>query len=65
LRFFWRPLLDDPADEMVLETAVNGSADRLVTFNVRHFASAAKAFGILVLTPPQAWQEVVFGDEKK
>ena len=26
LRFLWRPLLTDPADEMVLETAVNGAA---------------------------------------
>ena len=24
LRFLWRPQLKDPADEMVLETAVNG-----------------------------------------
>jgi predicted nucleic acid-binding protein len=28
LRFLWRPCLKDPADEMVLETAVNGRADR-------------------------------------
>jgi len=31
LRFLWRPRLKDPADEMVLETAVNGQADWLVT----------------------------------
>ena len=29
LRFLWRPRLKDPADEMVLETAVNGAADLL------------------------------------
>jgi predicted nucleic acid-binding protein len=34
--FRWRPQLTDPGDEMVLETAVNGSAGRLVTFNTRH-----------------------------
>jgi putative PIN family toxin of toxin-antitoxin system len=28
LRFLWRPQLIDPADEMVLETAINGRADR-------------------------------------
>lgn len=31
--FLWRPRLRDPADEMVLEAAVNGRADVLVTFN--------------------------------
>ena len=58
LRFLWRPQLKDPADEMVLETAVNGGADRLVTFNVRHLSVAASGFGIATLTPGQAWQEV-------
>ena len=33
--FLWRPQLRDPADEMVLEAAVNGRADALVTFNTR------------------------------
>lgn len=46
--FLWRPRLKDPADEMILETAVNGSADYLVTFNARHFGRAAAAFGIHV-----------------
>src|SRR4051812_21458839 len=31
--FLWRPQLRDPNDEMVLEAAVNGRADALVTFN--------------------------------
>jgi predicted nucleic acid-binding protein len=51
LRFLWRPRLKDPADEMVLETAVNGAADRLVTFNERHLAAAGREFGIGVLAP--------------
>jgi predicted nucleic acid-binding protein len=42
LRFLWRPRLKDPADEMVLETAVNGSADWLITFDLRHLAEAAR-----------------------
>jgi putative PIN family toxin of toxin-antitoxin system len=33
--FLWRPQLRDAGDEMVLEAAVNGRADALVTFNVR------------------------------
>jgi predicted nucleic acid-binding protein len=58
LRFLWRPRLKDPADEMVLETAVNGGADRLVTFNVRHLADAARDFGIRVVRPFEAWKQV-------
>jgi len=37
--FLWRPQLQDPGDEMVLETAVKAQADALVTFNVRDFGS--------------------------
>jgi len=65
LRFLWRPRLKDPADEMVLETAVNGQADRLVTFNVRHLAEAAREFGIRVMQPRDAWKEGQRRNEKK
>jgi putative PIN family toxin of toxin-antitoxin system len=58
LRFLWRPRLKDPADEMVLETAVNGRADRLVTFNLRHLKAGATEFGICTVTPPEAWKEI-------
>ncbi|HZQ50615.1 MAG TPA: putative toxin-antitoxin system toxin component, PIN family [Bryobacteraceae bacterium] len=58
LRFLWRPQLKDPADEMVLETAVNGGADRLVTFNARHLAAAAALFGIRVESPRELWSEI-------
>jgi hypothetical protein len=34
-----RPPLRDPNDEMVLEAAVNGRADALVTFNVRDYGT--------------------------
>jgi putative PIN family toxin of toxin-antitoxin system len=49
--FLWRPFLNDPDDDMVLETAVNGRADAIVTFNRRHFVSATKQFGIHILSP--------------
>lgn len=58
MHFLWRPRLKDPADEMVLETAVNGRADRLVTFNLRHLRAAAEEFGIRTFTPPEAWKEI-------
>jgi hypothetical protein len=45
IRFLWRPLLSEPADDMVLETAVDGRADLLVTFNREDFAAAAKERG--------------------
>lgn len=64
LRFLWRPRLKDPADEMVLETAVNGEADWLVTFNVRHLAGPGSEFGIHVARPRDAWREIR-GHEKK
>ena len=52
--FLWRPQLHDPNDEMVLEAAVNGRADALVTFNVRDYGTAAAQFGVEVLLPREA-----------
>ena len=51
IRFAWRPQLNDPDDEFLLETAVNGGADAIVTYNVRHFHDAARRFGIETLRP--------------
>ena len=58
MRFLWRPRLKDPADEMVLETAVNGRAEILVTFNERHFKPAAQSFGLLTAKPSEVWPEL-------
>ncbi len=52
--FLWRPQLRDPNDEMVLEAAVNGSAEALVTFDVRDYGTAASHFGVEVLLPREA-----------
>jgi predicted nucleic acid-binding protein len=52
--FLWRPQLRDPNDEMVLEAAVNGRAEALVTFNVRDYGIAASQFGVEVLLPREA-----------
>lgn len=53
-RFLWRPRLRDPGDEMVLEAAVNGRADGLVTFNRRGFGRVPERFGVGLLSPRQA-----------
>jgi predicted nucleic acid-binding protein len=54
LAFLWRPAVRDPDDDMVLETAVNGRADAIVTFNKRDFVTVAKRFGVQVLSPGEA-----------
>jgi predicted nucleic acid-binding protein len=59
LTFLWRPRLKDPADEMVLETAVNGAADCLVTFNLKHLGQAARTFGIRAVNPGEAWRALM------
>ena len=56
--FQWRPMLEDVADEMVLETAVNGRADCLATFNLRHMGEAARVFGIRAMQPGEVWREI-------
>ena len=49
--FRWRPQTSDPADDMVLEAAVNGRAEFLVTHNVRDFVGAAVKFPFRVAAP--------------
>ena len=56
--FFWRPLLRDPDDDMVLEVALSGRADLLVTFNQRDFEPAASALEIEVVAPREALKRI-------
>ena len=58
VNFRWRPQLTDPNDELILEAAVNGAADALVTHNVRDFREAAPRFGLRVLLPREVLMEV-------
>ena len=57
--FIWRPQLKDPSDEMVLEAAVNGRAQAIVSFNRRDFALAPERFGLKVLLPRDAFRKVL------
>ena len=43
---------------MVLEAAVNGQADALVTHNVRDFRDAARLFDMPVLLPRDVLKEI-------
>jgi len=54
----WRPQLHDPDDEMVLETAINGSANAIVTFNRSDFLRATRVFDLKVLSPREAIEKV-------
>lgn len=54
----WRPQLNDPGDEMVLDTAINGGAQAIATFNRSHFEEAAGRFGIDVLWPSEVLKKV-------
>lgn len=56
--FRWRPSLRDPCDEMVLEAAVNGRADMLVTFNIRDFQQVPSVFGIVTMRPAEALRRI-------
>ncbi|HEX3674461.1 MAG TPA: putative toxin-antitoxin system toxin component, PIN family [Rhizomicrobium sp.] len=58
LAFRWRPMLRDADDDMVLETAANGGADAIVTFNRRDFRIATQQFGIAVWLPGEALKEM-------
>ncbi len=52
--FMWRPQLRDAGDELVLEAAVNGRADALVTFNRSDYMPAAEMFGLPIMLPREA-----------
>ena len=58
LAFRWRPRLSDPDDDMVLETAINGGAVAIVTFNQRDFLSGTIGFGCAVIPPLVALQRI-------
>jgi hypothetical protein len=51
--------IDRSRGRIVLETAVHGHADAIVTFNLKHFNPAAGKFGIEVITPRDALDRVV------
>ena len=51
IHYLWRPQLTDAKDDMVLELAVNGMAEAIVTFNVKDFQPAASHWNVATITP--------------
>jgi putative PIN family toxin of toxin-antitoxin system len=48
--FLWRAVLRDPKDEFVLELAVEGGCEFIVTYNQRDF-SGIERFGLRTISP--------------
>jgi putative PIN family toxin of toxin-antitoxin system len=57
-----RPALNDPADEMVLECAVQSGADAIVTMNVRDFRPAQTLYRVEIIQPGQLLARLKNGD---
>jgi predicted nucleic acid-binding protein len=57
-----RPLLLDPNDDMVLDVAINGDADAIVTNNMKDIAPVAERFGIQAQTPREFLIAIKKGD---
>jgi predicted nucleic acid-binding protein len=50
VRYSWRPNSPDPADEHVIDCAMNANAS-VVTTNIRDFRLAAQSLGLYVMEP--------------
>jgi len=52
IHYLWRPRERDPKDDMVLEVAVAGQCEFIVTYNKRDFSDASK-YGLKLMTPKE------------
>jgi putative PIN family toxin of toxin-antitoxin system len=57
IHFLWRPVLPDAEDDMILEIAVVGQCDFIVTYNERDFRGAEQ-FGVQAITPPAFLEKI-------
>lgn len=55
--YLWRPFLKDPMDDMVLEVAVAGQCNAIITYNQRDFIGIEQ-FGVHVMTPKELLEKV-------
>jgi len=56
--YSWRPISPDPADEHVIDCAMNAGAI-VVTSNVRDFQTAKESLGLQVMTPGEIVMKLV------
>lgn len=59
LYFRWRPSLRDPGDDLIIETALNGSAQAVVTHNTSDFLPVKTQHGLQVWTPAEFLQQIL------
>lgn len=50
--YLWRPFLKDPKDDMVLELAVSGGCEVIITYNRKDFVGIEQ-FGLEIMTPAE------------
>ena len=55
--YLWRPFLRDPKDDMVLELAVSGQCEAIITYNKKDFVGVDQ-FGLRVMTPKEFLEEL-------
>lgn len=55
--FLWRPYLNDPKDDHVLELAIASETNCIVTYNIKNFKGSEK-FGVSIITPKQLLEEI-------
>jgi putative PIN family toxin of toxin-antitoxin system len=61
LGFIWRGFLRDRDDEMILDAAMNGGAEAIVTFNRKDFAKAPETFEVKIISPFEALRSIQNG----
>lgn len=52
LYYLWRPCLNDPKDEMILELAVTANCEYIVTHNIKDYKNV-KGFNVRAITPSE------------
>jgi putative PIN family toxin of toxin-antitoxin system len=55
--YLWRPTLKDPNDDMVLELAVSGKVEAIVTYNRSDFKGSER-FGIRIISPKDFLKQI-------
>lgn len=59
IHFMWRLQLKDEDDELVLEAAINGRVQGIITFNQRDFQPAQARFDLSIFTPAEAIRRIM------